>query len=67
MADSLKPETIGKHFTLISGVLDDAMHDGSISSNPASLVKMPRAKEKFKGNTLTAGEAKTLLTAAKDA
>ena len=67
MADSLKPETIGKHFTLISGVLDDAIRDGSISSNPASLVKMPRAKEKFKGNTLTAGEAKTLLTAAKDA
>ena len=67
MADSLKPETIGKHFTLISGVLDDAIRDGIISSNPASLVKMPRAKEKFKGNTLTAGEAKTLLTAAKDA
>lgn len=67
MAKSLKPETIGKHFTLISGVLDDAMRDGIISNNPASLVKMPRAKEKFKGNTLTAGEAKTLLTAAKDA
>ena len=42
MADSLKPETIGKHFTLISGVLDDAIRDGIISSNPASLVKMPR-------------------------
>ena len=67
MADSLKPETIGKHFTLISGVLDDAIRDGIISSNPATLVKMPRAKDKFKGSTLTVEQAKKLLSAAEAA
>lgn len=66
MADSLKPETIGKHFSLISGALDDAMRDGIISSNPATLVVMPRAKDKFKGNTLNVVQAKKLLTVAKE-
>ena len=67
MAESLKPETIGKHFTLINGVLDDAIRDGIISSNPATLVKMPRAKDKFKGSTLTVEQAKKLLSAAEAA
>lgn len=67
MADSLKPETIEKHFTLISGVLDDAIRDGIISSNPATLVKMPRAKDKFKGSSLTVEQAKKLLSAAEAA
>lgn len=41
------------------------MRDGIITTNPALLVTMPRAKEKFKGNSLTAQQAKTLLEAAK--
>lgn len=64
MADSLKPETIEKHFALISGVLDDAIRDGIISSNPATLVKMPRAKDKFKGCALTVELVKKLLSSA---
>lgn len=64
MAKHLKPETIGKHFSLISGVLNDAIRDGIITSNPAPLVTLPRAKDKFKGDSLTVQQAKALLKAA---
>lgn len=61
MAETLKPETIRKHFALINGVLSDAMRDGIITSNPAKLVVLPRTKAKFRGTALNAAQAKRLL------
>ena len=67
LSETLKPDTIKKHFAVINGTMKDAMRKGIVSSNPASLVQLPRAKDKFRGNVLNIEQAKHFLKAAEDA
>ena len=67
LAETLKSDTIKKHFAVINGTMKDAMRKGIIDSNPASLVQMPREKEKFHGKALTGEQAKAFIKAAEDA
>jgi integrase len=63
----LSLSSVKKIFIVIKGALDDAIRDGAISSNPASLVRWPKESREQKGVSLTSDEARQLLQASERA
>lgn len=66
--DSLKRghtnSTVKKIFIPVRGALDDAVRDGAITSNPASLVKrLPKEEKATKARALTSDEVADVLEA----
>ena len=59
--------TVKKFFIVIRGVLDDAVRDGVILSNPALLVRLPKGEKADVSTALTKNEAYLFLTLSESA
>ena len=63
LKQSLSPQSIKKIMVPLNGAFDEAVRNDIVQYNPCDKVKLPTAKTKFKGQSLTIEQTMKLLSA----